>query len=323
MRSISSPRVPSARIAACPSSAASFSTPGPSRSARRSWAPSAARRRDEAAPIPLAAPVTSIVRPVSFPISRSPLRWWPSPSPCPLPQWGRGIQGISLFDIPLPSRGEGRVRGGLKPRVELLEPAGDVDGDAGGGLRVLGGEEADHARLVLRHRHSAERHAGGLLGPLLRRPLVPAGLETLGQGQAGSYGVDVDAERPELERDLLREGDDAALGRRVGAAAALAEAAARDGGDVHDLATLLPLHDRGDSVAEEKRSLQVEGDEALPLREAQLVDLGGGAGNDGASPHRVDEDIDASELADHAFHHAADLVGVEGIGLAAVRAAAR
>src|SRR3972149_3166024 len=63
MRSISWRRVAPAWPAPWPTSAATFSTPGPSRSASTSLAPSAARRRAVAAPMPRAAPVTSTTRP--------------------------------------------------------------------------------------------------------------------------------------------------------------------------------------------------------------------------------------------------------------------
>src|SRR6266849_3987616 len=88
MRLTSSPRVTSARTAACPSSAASFSTPAPSRSARSSWAPSAASRRAEAAPIPLAAPVIRTVRLFRFPILSLLCPAWPCLLTLPSPPMG-------------------------------------------------------------------------------------------------------------------------------------------------------------------------------------------------------------------------------------------
>src|SRR5712692_1944515 len=104
MRLTSSPRVTSARTAACPSSAASFSTPGPSRSARSSFAPSAASLRAEAAPIPLAAPVIRTVRPFKFPIGLLLCAYDLPPHPALSPNGGDGFnQGMPLFGIPLPS----------------------------------------------------------------------------------------------------------------------------------------------------------------------------------------------------------------------------
>src|SRR5262245_12474396 len=67
--SMSSLRVTSALTATWPSSPATFSTLAPSRSASTSRAPSAVRRRAAAAPMPLAAPVMSTVRPLRLGIS--------------------------------------------------------------------------------------------------------------------------------------------------------------------------------------------------------------------------------------------------------------
>jgi hypothetical protein len=68
MRAMSSGFVTSALTATCLSSAPSFSTPAPSWSASTSRAPSLARRRAVAAPMPRAAPVISTVRPLIDPI---------------------------------------------------------------------------------------------------------------------------------------------------------------------------------------------------------------------------------------------------------------
>src|SRR5215468_4995812 len=69
IRSMSSFRVTSALMATWPSSPATFSTLAPSRSASTSRAPSAVSRRAAAAPMPLAAPVMSTVRPLRLGIS--------------------------------------------------------------------------------------------------------------------------------------------------------------------------------------------------------------------------------------------------------------
>src|SRR5215468_10813893 len=69
IRSMSSFRVTSALTATWPSSPATFSTLAPSRSASTSRAPSAVSRRAAAAPMPLAAPVMSTVRPLRLGIS--------------------------------------------------------------------------------------------------------------------------------------------------------------------------------------------------------------------------------------------------------------
>src|SRR5258705_367129 len=72
MRAMSSGLVTSAFTATCFSSAASFSTPAPSWSARITLAPSLARRRAVAAPMPRAAPEISTVRPLSDAIMAPP-----------------------------------------------------------------------------------------------------------------------------------------------------------------------------------------------------------------------------------------------------------
>src|SRR3990170_883872 len=164
------------------------------------------------------------------------------------------------------------------------DASGHVDGHAGDEVRVARGEEADHPRLVRGLGHAAQRRARDFPRPLLRRPLLPVRPDPLGQRHAGGDGVDRDAEGAQLVRELRREGDDAALGGRVRAAAARADAATGDGRDVHDLAAPLALHDRHDGAAAEKRPLEVERDEALPVVERELVHRGGGGGGGGGAP---------------------------------------
>src|SRR3972149_6651736 len=106
------------------------------------------------------------------------------------------------------------------------DASGHVDGHAGDEVRVARGEAADHPRLAL----------------------LPGRLDPLGQRHAGGDGFDRHAEGAQLVRELRREGDDAALGGRVRAAAARADAATGDGRDVHDLAAPLALHDRHDGA---------------------------------------------------------------------------
>src|SRR5205823_5156686 len=83
------------------------------------------------------------------------------------------------------------------------------------------------------------RHALDLLLLLLCGHLVPARLQTRAQREAGRDRVDVDAEGTQLQRELLGEGDDAALGRRIGAAARRAPAAPGGGRGAGDLAGAL------------------------------------------------------------------------------------
>src|SRR5206468_9775790 len=124
--------------------------------------------------------------------------------------------------------------------------------------------------------------------------------DPLGEREARGDSVDRDPEGAQLVRELSREGNDAALGRGIGAAAGGADAASRDGRDVDDLAGPLSLHDRGYGVTEEEGRVQVESDQALPLGQRQLVDGGRGAGDDGAATDGVDEDVDTAVGASHA-----------------------
>src|SRR5207244_11835961 len=66
-------------------------------------------------------------------------------------------------------------------------------------------------------------------------------------------------------------------------------------------------------VAEEERPVEVEGDEALPLGERELVDCGGRPRDDRAPAHRVDQDVDPPELAHDAVDHVTDLGRVQGV----------
>src|SRR5688500_430527 len=115
----------------------------------------------------------------------------------------------------------------------------DVDGDPRDEVGVGGGEKADHARLVLGLRDAAQGYALDLARLLLGRHAVPAGAQARAQRQARRDGVDRDAVRAQLERQLAGERDDAALGGGVGGAARGTDAATGDGRDVHDLARAL------------------------------------------------------------------------------------
>src|SRR5204862_182515 len=128
-----------------------------------------------------------------------------------------------------------------------------------------------------------QRHALHLGLLLDRRHAVPARAQARAQGQARRDRIDVDAEGAELQRELAREGDDAALGGGVGGAAAGAEPASGDRRDVHDLAGGLALHDGHDRVAEQEGAGEVEVQQALPVGERQLVDGRGWLADDRAA----------------------------------------
>src|SRR5499427_6275448 len=77
-----------------------------------------------------------------------------------------------------------------------LDAPRHIDGDAGDEVGVARGEEADDPGLVARLRHAPERSAVNLLRLLLRRPLLPARPNALGQGHAGRDGIHGNAEGP-------------------------------------------------------------------------------------------------------------------------------
>src|SRR5205823_8930012 len=227
------------------------------------------------------------------------------------PLWSRAYGSGAMVDPP-------RLRGRT-----VSEPAGHVDGHPGDEVGVAGGQEADHPRLVARVGDTSQRRARDLARLLLRRPLLPAWPDPLGQREAGGDRVDADPEGPQLVSQLPREGDDPTLRGGVGAAAALAEPPPCDGRDVHDLAAPLALHDRRHRVAEEERALEVERDETLPLGERELVDRGRRPRDHRAPPDRVDQDVDASELTDDAVHQGADLPRIQRVGPACERSSPR
>ena len=140
---------------------------------------------------------------------------------------------------------------------------------------------------------------------------------------AGGDGVDVDAVGPELEGELAGEGDDAALGRGIGAGAVVAEATAGDRGQVHDLAAALLLHHRDDRVRAEEGGVEIEGDELLPVGEAQLLGRRLRIGDHRAAAHRVDQDVDGAVVARHVGDQLFDLRGIQGIDQLALHLAAR
>src|SRR4029453_13677518 len=176
----------------------------------------------------------------------------------------------------------------------LLEAARDVDGEARDEVGVGRGEETDQVGLVGGPGDGARGGAFDLLGLRGLRALVPMRADALRQGDAGRDGVDVDAVGPELEGELAGEGDDAALGRGIGAGAVEAQAPSRDRGQVDDLAAALLLHHRNDRVRAEEGGVEVEGDKLLPVGEAQLLGRRLRIGDHRAAAHGVDQDVDAA-----------------------------
>src|SRR5205085_10422977 len=127
-----------------------------------------------------------------------------------------------------------RVSVGLK----LVSP-GDVDRHAGHEIGVARRQKTDDLCLIRRFGDAAQRRAVDLGLLVFRARLVPARTDAFGQGAARRDRVDVDVMRPEFEGELPGEGDDAALCRRIGAAARRAETAPGDRGEIDDLAAAL------------------------------------------------------------------------------------
>src|SRR5262249_62194922 len=108
---------------------------------------------------------------------------------------------------------------------QALYAARHVDGEAGDEIGVGRGKEADDACLVDGFGDAAQWRVFDLLGLGGLRALLPVRADALGQRDAGRDGIDGDAVGAELVRKLAGEGDDAALGRGIGARAVRAEAA--------------------------------------------------------------------------------------------------
>src|SRR5215468_2361931 len=206
---------------------------------------------------------------------------------------------------------------------QALYAARHVDGEAGDEIGVGRGKEADDAGLVDGLGDSAQWRAFDLLGLGGLRALLPLRPDALGQGDAGRDGVDVNAFGAELVRKLAGEGDDAPLGRGVGARAVRTEAAAGDRGQVDDLATALALHQGNDGMGAEKRAVEVEGDQLLPVGEAQFFGGGVGLGNDSAAAHGIDQNVDLALLADGVRDQLVDLRRIERVDQCRLHFAAR
>ena len=74
-------------------------------------------------------------------------------------------------------------------REVKLHPARHVDRHAGDEIRVLRGEEADHARLVDRLGHAPQRRALDLLRLLRLAALLPVRPDALGERDAGAIAL--------------------------------------------------------------------------------------------------------------------------------------
>jgi hypothetical protein len=79
--------------------------------------------------------------------------------------------------------------------------------------------------------------------------------------------------RRELERQGLGQADDAAFGRGVMHADAVAAAARRDGGEVDDAAELARLHARSKLPAHQERGGEIRRKNLAPLRFAHVFEL--------------------------------------------------
>ena len=133
----------------------------------------------------------------------------------PMPNWPRICLGSGFRSIPptsSPSESSGAIATfypDSPPVTSIVRPVTKSASD--------GRQEADHLGLVRRLRHPPQRCRLDLCRLSLRRALVPVRPDPFRQRQAGRDRVDVDPERPELERQLAGERDDPALRRGIGA----------------------------------------------------------------------------------------------------------
>src|SRR5215469_12633888 len=190
---MSSFRVTSALMATWPSSPATFSTLAPSRSASTSRSPSAVSRRAAAAPMPLAAPVMSTVRPLRLGISsprvlacerRSVLRGrrshlepseregdWPASHESSARHLVAADRQLSDQDRALILEGQHVVghaaldgQGGLPTRSDPRRAGIDGAGHLARSLLKLEAELPIDHRLPVRTSHEAQPHAVHVLG---------------------------------------------------------------------------------------------------------------------------------------------------------------
>ena len=147
--------------------------------------------------------------------------------------------------------------------------------------------------------------------------------DAFGQRDAGGDGIDVDAVRTELVGELAGEGDDAALGRGVGARTVGAEPPPGDRGQVDDLAAAAPLHHRDHGMGEQERAVEVEGDQLLPVGETELLGRGLRIVDHRAAADGVDQDVDATVIALDLSDQPVDRAGVQRVDQPAFYLAAR
>ena len=117
-------------------------------------------------------------------------------------------------------------------------------------------------------------------------------LDALALDDAGQDAVHAHLVRPGLDREAFGEADDAPLRRGVRACACAKAVAAGDGREVDDAAAAGGLDERHRLARAVEHAVQIDGDAAVPVLGADVLDLGGRAGDAGV----VDEHVEAAEL---------------------------
>src|SRR5215467_6904026 len=86
---------------------------------------------------------------------------------------------------------------------------------------------------------------------------------------------------------------------------------------------MLTLHDGHDRIAEEKSTVEIEGEKALPLVEREGIDGGPRVGNDSTAPDSVHQNINATTCRHSLLHYPRHIGRLQCIGHQAMSCAAR
>src|SRR6267142_1592950 len=173
--------------------------------------------------------------------------------------------------------------------------AGNVEDRTGGERTLVRRQPADERGDLLDLDEAAHRNLREHVLRELGRDLVKD--RRLRRG--GRHAVDQHAGLGKLLAERLGERDQSALGRSVGGRVGIAFLAG-DRGDVDDAAVAGLHHVRYHGAAAEKRAIEVDIDDALPLAHRIVDDRHARAGDTGV----IDQHVDASELGDGSLYSA-------------------
>src|SRR5262245_11118734 len=144
------------------------------------------------------------------------------------------------------------------------EPARDADRLAGHVGGVIGEQESDEPRIILRH--AEPPHRNGALEPFGdARALGPfeEAAQNGGVGRAGANRIEGEALADKLARERLGQGDDAALASGIDRFARGADTS-RIGGDIDDASETARRHAAQHDVADVERPEQIDSDDLAP-----------------------------------------------------------